>query len=260
MQNTYKKVLSGKTMTRKLVPGYSKKSSRGQSDLIEKFKTTYNAIDHHLRKTLRKGKQVPFSGLVNEYEHTTKLFRVEADWLRVAGALRNVLIHERTRPYDYPAIPTPVMVGRMEKILERLINPLLAIPTFQKEVETVSVKDSLSNVLRKISYKEYSQFPVYDDERFKGLLTENGITRWLAHHVLNELSLIELQEILVEDVLRNEETRENCIFVQRDKKVDEIRNLFAEKELLEAVLITEGGNEKEELKGIATRWDMLTLK
>jgi len=65
------------------------------------------------------------------------------------------------------------------------------IPIFQKKGEVLGLSDSLSTVLRVIEKRYYSQFPVYDGNNFKGLLTENGITRWLAHHVSNELSLIE---------------------------------------------------------------------
>jgi len=92
------------------------------------------------------------------------------------------------------------------------------------------------------------------------LLTENGITRWLAHHVSAGLSLVDLEEDFVQEVLRKEEVRENYVFVPRNETVDKIKDLFASYDLLEAVLITEKGNKIEKLMGIATRWDILKIK
>jgi CBS domain-containing protein len=91
------------------------------------------------------------------------------------------------------------------------------------------------------------------------LLTENGVTRWLAGHVVRTLSLVELDDIRVEQVLRNEEERRNYHFVPRDVRVDDVSALFAKQALLEAALITTNGKETEKLLGIATRWDILHL-
>ena len=247
-------------MIRRSEFGHSKELSPEELNLIERFEAAYNAIDHHLRKVLAKDRKVSFSRLVNEYERMRRSFANDADYLKSVGDLRNVLIHEKTEPYQYLAIPTPMIVGRLESILDHLTHPVLAIPKFQTKVETVSTTESLANVFKKISYKDYSQFPVYHGEVFKGLLTENGITRWLAHHVSAKLSLLEMEEVFVEQVLREEEARQNYIFVPRNTTVDEIKELFANCDLLEAVLITQNGDRKEKLMGIATRWDILRIK
>lgn len=55
-----------------------------------------------------------------------------------------------------------------------------------------------------ISEKEFSQFPIYQENRFSGLLTENGITRGLANHSTKVMTLIELGEATVMDLLSKE--------------------------------------------------------
>jgi hypothetical protein len=100
---------------------------------------------------------------------------------------------------------------------------------------------------------------VYEDNRFHGLLTENGITRWLARHVATKLSLVELEEELVAQVLQNEEERKNYCFVAPNMRVDDVCSLFASNSLLEAVLITASGKESEALQGIVTRWDIIQI-
>ena len=124
-------------------------------------------------------------------------------------------------------------------------------------VESVRSEDSLAQVLRRIAERDYSQFPVYSGTTFPGLLTENGITRWLARHVVSKLSLIELEDITVKQVFPEEEHRPNWRFVPRDEPVITVREFFSAQSLLEAVLITQTGTQKEKLLGIITRWDIL---
>jgi hypothetical protein len=98
---------------------------------------------------------------------------------------------------------------------------------------------------------------VYSNNRFKGLLTENGITRWLAKHVERADSLVDVNDVFVSELLREEEQRDNCSFVSRDLETEILRIMFRDLEILEAVLITENGQRTEIPLGIATRWDML---
>jgi predicted transcriptional regulator len=238
------------------------KMSDDQHDLFERFVAAYNSIHQILRKHLGKEDEVPFASfasLVRDYGrmHRSGSDCADCDYLRMAAKLRNVLLHETTKPYQRAAVPTLPVVERLERICQRLKNPPLVVPRFQTPVETTTLDDSLAGVLRRIRERDYSQFPVYDGEKFCGLLTENGITRWLAHHVSKEMSLVELDEVPVSQVLSEEEKRQNCLFLARDKTVDEAKALFAANELLEAVLITQSGNRTEKPIGIITRWDVL---
>jgi len=230
-----------------------------QLDLIQHFEADYNSIDQFLRKSLDSNRQASFSYLVSEYSRRHSGWR-DADLLRMTADVRNAIVHGKTEPYRYVAVPTPAVVLKLRTCKERLINPSRVFPTFQHKVETILLQDSLSHVLKIIAQRDYSQFPVYEAEQFQGLLTENGITRWLAHHVTNHFSLVELDEVPVKQVLRNEEKRKTYHFVSRDTHVDDLRGLFSSHEMLEAVFITAHGKESEGLLGIATRWDMLHLK
>jgi len=227
-------------------------------DLIEHLVADYNAVDHFLRKALASDKHVPFSHLVSEYSRRHAGWS-DADLLRTIAVVRNAIVHAKTEAYGYVAVPRPELVQNLKVCRDRLINPPGVIPTFQREVDTVLIQDPLSRVLKLIKQRDYSQFPAYEGERFRGLLTENGITRWLAHHVDTKISLVELEDVSVREVLQNEEKRKTYHFVARDSRVDDVSNLFALHEALEAVFITTGGKKSESLLGIATRWDILHL-
>ncbi len=178
--------------------------------------------------------------------------------LRSFGDLRNVIVHAKVRPNQHLATPSLWAVERIERIRDGLTSPGLAIPTFQREVRTVKATDKLLQVLRLIRQCDYSQFPVYEDDRFRGLLTENGITRWLAHHVVKVRQPLEqATKVSVKSLLGEEEHHKNYQFVRRSAPVDELLVTFAKQPLVEALLITETGKRTEKLLGLATRWDIL---
>ena len=239
---------------------FSAKLTEKEKYTIQQFESLYNEIDNYLRKMTGKEKKVPFFCVVNEYFGKRNPLSKEETILRNVGDLRNCIVHGKTKPYEYCAIPTEVIVEEMERILKRLKDPTLVIPKFQKKVERVGVTDSIAHVLKRINEYDFSQFPVYDDKGFKGLLTENGLTRWLAFHVVNKLSLVDLTEVTVKEALKEEEKRKNWAFMGKDKTVGELKENFSKNTFLEAVLITETGKQTESLIGIATRWDILTVQ
>jgi predicted transcriptional regulator len=191
-----------------------------------------------------------FTDVVKKYaaEHPSW---ADGDDLRLFARLRNFVVHSKTAPYQRLAISPPDLVEEIESIRERLAERVL--PRFQRKVTTVQLSDTLAHVLGIINENSFSQFPVYSvGDEYRGLLTENGITRWLAHHTARELTLVEFEDVTVEELLSEEEPRPNCVFVSKDAAADTVASNLGRNPYLEAALITEKGNEKEDLLGIAT--------
>lgn len=227
-----------------------------QRQAIERFEAAYNAIDRHLRHCLSKDSSTTFSQLIKEYSQKNPFSKFR-DTLRIAADLRNFLVHEKVAPFRHAAIPTEETVRNLEEIRDQQLNPKRVIPTYQKRVETLSPDESLAKVLKLISQRNYSQFPAYSDQTFKGLLTENGITRWLARHVAQDLSLVELEDVTVKQILPEEEKRSNWSFISKKATLEGLKRQFSENDVLEAVLITDAGKRSETPMGIVTRWDMV---
>lgn len=237
------------------MPPVTARLSADQSHTIERFESAYNEIDRFLRNRLAKDQFVTFSQLVKEYSKTHRFSQYQ-DALRVAADLRNFLVHEKVAPFRHAAIPSEETLLSIEEIRDHLLNPKRALTIFRKRVETVNPDMTLTKVLKLVSQRDYSQFPVYSNDTFKGLLTENGITRWLARHVNREISLIELDEVFVKEILPEEEKRTNCRFVAKDVTCDDLRTAYFENEALEAILITDTGKKSESPLGMVTRWDV----
>jgi hypothetical protein len=95
--------------------------SKGQVDLIEQFEADFNGVDHFLRKDLGRDRQVSFTRVVYEYSERHALWR-DAEVLRTIAEIRNAIVHGKTEPYRYVAIPTPAIAEQLRKCREGLIN------------------------------------------------------------------------------------------------------------------------------------------
>jgi predicted transcriptional regulator len=229
--------------------------SKDDQDLIERFIAAYNAIDQELRHRIKLDRYASFSQVVEQYSARSPSW-IYGRTLKQYAELRNFISHSPAEPYARLAVPTLQVVERIEKIKDDLSQRIM--PKFARKVITLKPEDSLATVLQVIEETSFSQFPVQEDNGlFRGLLTENGITRWLAHHVVAEMALVDFDEVRVTAVMGEEETQSNYLFVSRTSSVDEVFSQFASQPLLEAVLITHGGKSKERLLGIVTRWDVL---
>ena len=223
--------------------------------LYDRFVSAYNEIDARMRKCTGLERDAGFISVLREFERKTPL-GVDSDFLRSAAELRNVLVHSWTLPILEMATPTETVVLRLGAIRDRMLNPPKVYPRFKKQVAAVAPDDSLEHVMRIVSESDYSQFPVIDEDRFVGLLTENGITRWLARKIVTSMSLVDFADARVSDLVGNEESRKNFMFVSRSMDIAEVRENFRSNALLEAVLITENGRNGEKLLGLINRWDL----
>lgn len=228
----------------------------------ERYLIAFNQIDKYLNNELsRNGSYVGFSQAVNkvaQHNHIVKRFK---DDLLEFAVLRNAIVHERTDPEYVIAEPHDSTVEKIEKVLSELTEPKKVIPTFSQEVKSFKISDSLADVLNMIKYTHYSQFPVYEEDEFKGLLTANGITNWLAETV--DEDLLSREETTLDQLIDYEEGTENYKFVSRDLTIYEAEDIFKDQvnkeDRIDAVLITHNGKSDESLLGIISAWDIIDI-
>lgn len=230
-----------------------------QHQLILRFNAAFAQIDSHLRKLAGKDRFPTFMAVLKEVSYSKKV-NLDFEFLEKVNELRNVLIHENKGVKVYLSVPVEKVVEHLEQIRDDLLNPVKVIPKFQRKVTEFQTNDTLQEVLQVIAEKNYSQFPIHNNGEFKGLLTENGITRGLAHYSKEVDSIIEFKETPIQTLLREEEQRKNYRFIRGDLSVMDAEMLFVNNPELEALLITNSGKQQEKLLGIITRWDILHLK
>lgn len=221
-------------------------------DRIERFIAAYNAIDDVLQRDLATPQT--FRGAVDSFAKARPWWR-DAETLRVFAALRNFLVHEKTRPYDYPCAPSEGAVRDIEGIRDRLLSPSRIGRAFSREVVTLAPDETLERALRLIEERRGGRFPVYDLGRFVGLLTENGIARWLAGEVT--AGRAPDFQTRVTNVLPREKRRDVWRFAPPSLPVLQAAFWFHENTWLETILISSSGREDGALQGIVTRGDVV---
>jgi predicted transcriptional regulator len=224
----------------------------------ERFINAYNVIDKLMRRELNTDEHESFTSLLRQFYNKGKLTSNQHSLLHDFASLRNAIVHQRTKKNSYMSVPIEDVVNSIETIGNLLLNPTKVIPKYQADVIKVNEGDSLSLVLSIIKSNDFSQFPVYSSlGQFIGVLTENGIARWLALHTIAKITMVEFEDHTVAEAVTVQENRMNFHFIDRNTTLLEAANKFMNSPELEAILITQNGKSSEHLLGIMTRFDII---
>src|SRR5699024_3288691 len=121
------------------------------------------------------------------------------------------------------------------------------------------VNDRISDLLQVINEKGFTKFPIYEGNKFRGLISQKGITNWLATRADN---IPQFNETLLKEVLACVQ-RNNYKFLKSNASVYRAEEIFKEQigkgNRIEALLITRNSSFKEDLEGIITNWDIMKV-
>jgi predicted transcriptional regulator len=146
------------------------------------------------------------------------------------------------------AEPNDWAVTRIKQIEESLLRPEKVLPRFGKKVTGFERNLPLVEIMKIITEKRFSQFPVYDSGKFMGLITLRTIGFYFAQASLS--GSVSLKGRIAEDLLLGNGKRTNFKFVSADTKVSEVEKMFQTEAILEAILITKDGHSDGNLLGI----------
>ncbi|MDF1815255.1 MAG: TIR domain-containing protein [Verrucomicrobiales bacterium] len=133
-----------------------------------------------------------------------------------------------------------------------------ALSASHKPVVKVKKTDTLERILQLIRENDFSQFPVVDEMSFLGLLTENGITQWLANQFSDDNEIeISSRTIEVGDVIDFQGNAPNYSFFPGLGKIQDAIQMFHNQPALEALLLTDSGTMDSDIQGIITQWDAI---
>ena len=234
-----------------------------EQERIERFEAAYNRIDHALAELVGESPSLrrrTFASRVRIAIHRRRQFSRFADDLFEIGELRNALIHNRRGDDDYIAVPSEQTVLEIERIEQAMFSPPRVIPKFACSVVSLQADQTLGDVFKLVRDDGHSRYPVYDNGGFIGLLTSNGIARWLARQGANGTFSIDLDRVLVGDVLQADHRRNAVAFLARDSSIDEADQLFIDQPNLEAILITEHGKASQKPLGLISAGDIVNVR
>lgn len=225
----------------------------------QEFLHIFNDIEKRLRKDIGASNGVNFYRLLQDNARKNKLVKQYRNELETMGDLRNIIAHGNIRsPF---ALATEGTIERIGFIRKQLINPTKICDIFSKEVTGVKQDESLGNVLKIVNKRKYSQFPVINEEGFSGLITENGITNWLARNVKEDI--ISIKETTVEDVIEDEEENESYGILYSQDTLYDVLEKFEEEDHTGTrtfiIVVINSPKKKvrlEDIYTILTPWDL----
>jgi len=228
----------------------------------DRFLVAFNSIEKALRQDIKDEHYIPFSRLITLAKKTNAIVRMFYDDLREYSDLRNAIVHD-TIDLNYAiAEPHDSIVDNIEKIALEITKPKKVIPLFEKKVKTFQSNNSLADILRAINKFSYSKFPIYEGDKFIGLLTKKGIVNWLAIHVDDpDLSFT---NTILKDVIWHEKKKKNYRFIHKDMTIYDVKEIFKKNveegsTRIDAILISEYGGHSNHIYGIITPWDMVHI-
>ena len=229
------------------------------TEIIDEFEKEFNKIESYLKRYLNVDKYVRFYDLINQAKDKNYVIRNKEHVLKYLGDLRNTVIHQKG--LENYAIPTKNAISELKEINKKLTKPKKVYDLIKNKVTIINVNDLLIEVLNEIKKFDYSQFPVYDEHGYIGLLTNNSISRWLSKNIDSDSSLVvDLKAIGVNEVLKYNESEDDVIFISREIDI----YTFIEKYLnsrtkIKIFLITEGGKKDNKPMSIVTPYDFERL-
>jgi len=223
----------------------------------DRFLQAYSDIEHEMARILKLKDHRRFFELIDKSAKVNPVIERYRFDLKEYGELRNAIVHDRAGG-EVIAEPNDHAVEHIEHIARLLLKPPRVAPLFLKDVLTLSVDDTISRAIRELSRMSYSQVPVKHKDETVCLLTSNMIIKWMGK-ILVEGEL-DIEHTSLKDVVRIAGYEDNYEVVSVKKSLLDIPDLFYNWEQqgkkLEAVLITQNGEVKEQLVGIITNRDL----
>ena len=227
----------------------------------DRFIFAYNRIEKSMEKVSGTTSYMPFFRLIDKAKKVNALVRKFEDDLREYADLRNAIVHHRTDVEYAIAEPHDDIVELIEYIDRELSKPVTVGKMFHRKVHALQASDSITKGLKLIREKRFNQIPIYENRKFIGLVTANGLMYWLADKYVEGVITEEIPTL--DDIYRHEKERKSYKFIKSNLSIYEAEEIFkksvAEGKRLEAILITENGRMDEKLLGIITPLDLMRL-
>lgn len=211
------------------------------------FIESFNKIHKYLLKYTNSDDNVSFSDLLYRSKKHPML-NLYLDDLHVFRKLRNIIVHQTDDFERIIAMPSVETVKRIQQIESQLIDPT-TVKVFKGEVTHFQGSDSIKKALGISSDKGFLKFPVYEGEKFSGLVTSRGIAKWLQKEARS-------QTITMDESMRDllpYEKEGKFQFVKMETTIYEAWDLFkSSTSIMAALLVTANGNESEKIEAIIT--------
>ena len=192
-----------------------------------------------------------------------KYFKMYGLPLTMARKIRNTLVHNRDVRYTPMIRVNVVIYDKVKEFLDLIKNPpkILESGYAVKNIFSCQDTDKICDVIDVMVKNSYTHIPVYSGQKLVGIFSEStfvDIAKKEQEIIIDKsISFNEILECL--DI--NDRTTETILFVDRNKNVFDIEEMFERyfknNKRLAAIFITNTGKNTEPILGMITPWDIL---
>lgn len=191
----------------------------------ELFLKYFNQIQDTMTKQLQQDSNSSFKFLLDfGRSHKNKIITTYYDELDLYRELRNILVHEYVPLKAEIANPSDETIARIKMISEKMLHPKTVQEVFSTKVLIFEVNSPLTALLKQVGDYQYTQFPVFENEKLVGVLTENSLANFLARCVNEEK--INLKDFTVGDILSADFAHNNYRLIGINKPIIEVEGIL----------------------------------
>lgn len=224
------------------------------------FLSTFNKMEHFFKGLVEGESYTSFSSMIHMLKKSNTAIDHYGRKLREYNDLRNAIVHERIDGRII-AEPNEYAVKDFKFIYEKLTTPKKVTDICNHEVYSLSLKSKLSEALKVMGEKDFSQIPIYDDNRFVVMLNSDTICKWMYKVLSNDL--IYISDTTVEDVVSHASEFRITLFRSKDTNVYDLIELFRDNiekpKQIDAIIITHNGKKEDRPLAIITDYDIPAL-
>lgn len=233
----------------------------GMNENVSRFNHAFNELQEAVAEKLDKSSETSFGtllGLANYQKD--KVISTYMDSLQFYREFRNLLTHKTISGKEAIAIPSDLLIKEIEDITEKIKHPKKVKDLFLSKVITFQQTDKLSSVLKIVKEKSYSQFPVFNHNELVGVISEKGITNFLAHSISDDGVVI--KDTTIKDIISTHEEKNLYEVIPSDKSIFDIEAIFnnriKEGKTAYVLLISKNNHiqSSDDIVGIITPWDI----
>ena len=226
----------------------------------ERFINAYNKIDYAIRTQNNFKRSMGFSDMIRRAVSLNNLVRKYEDDLVTFGRLRNAIIHGNNED-QVIAEPHDSIVLKIEAIAKVITTPPKALDVLEeKQVFTFTHDVKIVDVIKQMSRTNFSNIPVYKDNKLVGVANGQKILDALGGKLLAGENIEEfLNNCTIEEVVTTPSMYKYYDVIDCKATVDTVLNMFFTNRKLVAIIVTKTGSTDELPLGIITSGDYMQL-
>jgi predicted transcriptional regulator len=222
--------------------------------MTDEFIREFNSLHKWIADFLNIREHQPFTKLIQMAAERSHVVARNEKFLRSMANLRNAIVHDPEHGKRIIAIPEEAVVRDFIKICNEIKKPPTVWNKASQNPKIFSSDDLLVEALMTMRENNFSQVVVAGFNHEYGLVTREGITRWLEANVDDDV--VSLKETYLRDIIVHEDDS-TWHFVGKHTSIYDVVKLFVDDQRrLQAILITESGVKSQRPLGLLTFEDI----